>query len=127
MVSAQPSYVPEQSNPANEKFVWSYEITIINESEDIVQLLNRFWRITDMTGKIEDIHGAGVVGLPSDDVGESRRIDTHGADYGPVLVGFGHAHGRHEDQPVRVHRAGLVHLGAGDIDALVVAAHDVEE
>jgi|SRR5579885_569411 ApaG protein len=63
VVSAQPSYVPEQSNPANEKFVWSYEITIINESEDIVQLLNRFWRITDMTGKIEDIHGAGVVGL----------------------------------------------------------------
>lgn len=63
VVSAQPSYVPEQSNPASEKFVWSYEITIVNQSEDIVQLLNRFWRITDMTGKVEDIHGAGVIGL----------------------------------------------------------------
>lgn len=62
-VNAQPLYVPEQSNPANEKFVWSYEITITNESDDIVQLLNRFWRITDMTGKIEEIHGTGVIGL----------------------------------------------------------------
>jgi ApaG protein len=62
-VSAAPNYVPEQSNPASEKFVWSYEITITNESDDIVQLLNRFWRITDMTGRIEEIHGAGVIGL----------------------------------------------------------------
>ena len=63
IISAQPSYIPAQSDPLNQKFVWSYEIKIVNESEDIVQLLNRFWRITDMTGKIEEIHGAGVVGL----------------------------------------------------------------
>ena len=63
IISAQPSYIPAQSDPLNQKFVWSYEIKIANESEDIIQLLNRFWRITDMTGKIEEVHGAGVIGL----------------------------------------------------------------
>lgn|SRR3989338_10639823 len=63
IISAQPSYIPAQSDPLNQKFVWSYEIKIVNESEDIVQLLNRFWRITDMTGKVEEVHGAGVIGL----------------------------------------------------------------
>jgi len=62
-VSSQPKYISLQSDPANQKFVWSYEITIKNESDDIVQLLHRYWRIIDMTGKIEEIHGAGVIGL----------------------------------------------------------------
>jgi len=63
IISAQPSYIPAQSDPFNQKFVWSYDIKIINDSENIIQLLNRFWRITDMTGKIEEVHGAGVIGL----------------------------------------------------------------
>lgn len=63
IITTKPCYVAEQSDPANQKFVWSYEITIKNDSDAIVQLLNRFWRITDLTGKIEEIHGAGVVGL----------------------------------------------------------------
>lgn len=63
LVNAVPSYVTEQSDPNNHKFVWSYEISITNSSDEIVQLLHRYWRITDMTGKIEEVHGAGVVGL----------------------------------------------------------------
>jgi ApaG protein len=62
-VAAKPAYVLEQSDPVNMKFVWSYEITIENQSNDIVQLLNRHWRITDTTGRIEEIRGAGVIGL----------------------------------------------------------------
>lgn len=63
IVTVKPSYVAEQSDLRNQKFVWSYEIVIINKSNDIVQLLNRYWRITDLTGKVEEIHGAGVIGL----------------------------------------------------------------
>ena len=62
-VGESPHYISAQSDPFNQKFVWSYEITIANESDEIIQLLNRFWRITDMSGKIEEIHGAGVIGL----------------------------------------------------------------
>lgn len=62
-VTVTPSYSKEQSDPAQQKFVWSYEVAINNISEHIVQLLHRYWRITDMTGKVEEIHGAGVIGL----------------------------------------------------------------
>ena len=62
-VSAEPAFLPEQSAASHQKFVWSYEITITNRSDEIVQLLHRYWRIIDMSGKIEEVHGAGVVGL----------------------------------------------------------------
>ncbi len=63
VVTPRPIYLPDQSDLTNQKFVWSYEITIANQSDEIVQLLNRYWRITDMTGKVEEVHGTGVIGL----------------------------------------------------------------
>src|SRR5438046_1514649 len=63
VVNPHPSYIADQSDPKQQKFIWSYEITIVNDSEEIVQLLNRFWRITDWTGRIEEIRGPGVTGL----------------------------------------------------------------
>ncbi len=62
-VTTKTSYIAMQSDPDNQKFVWSYEITISNNSDETVQLLNRYWRIIDMSGKIEEVHGPGVVGL----------------------------------------------------------------
>lgn len=63
VIESHTSYIPEQSDPSNQKFVWAYEITILNGSEEIIQLLNRCWKITEMTGKVEEITGPGVVGL----------------------------------------------------------------
>lgn len=62
-VKSRPSYVAAQSDPANHKFLWAYEVTIKNESDEIVQLLNRRWIITDMAGRVEEVQGAGVIGL----------------------------------------------------------------
>lgn len=62
-ISSRTAYVLEQSDPINMKFVWSYEIVIENQSNDIVQLLNRHWKITDTTGRVEEVRGAGVIGL----------------------------------------------------------------
>lgn len=62
-VTASSTYLPEQSIAENNRFLWSYEITLLNESEQIVQLLNRYWRITDMSGHVEEVRGPGVVGL----------------------------------------------------------------
>lgn len=62
-VESHASYIKEQSDIQNQKFVWAYEIAIFNGSEEIIQLLNRCWRITEMTGKVEEISGPGVVGL----------------------------------------------------------------
>ena len=63
LISVETRYLSDQSDPTHQKFVWSYEITITNETDDIVQLLARFWKITDMTGRVEEIHGVGVIGL----------------------------------------------------------------
>ena len=62
-VTAQTQYLPEQSSPENFRFLWSYEITIVNQGDEIVQLLNRYWKITDMRGKTEEVRGPGVIGL----------------------------------------------------------------
>lgn len=62
VVEAKPSYVNEQSDPVRQKFVWSYDISIRNESDEIVQLLHRYWQITDSNGHVENINGLGVVG-----------------------------------------------------------------
>lgn len=62
-IVAQVTYLSEESSTENQQFLWSYEITITNKSNEIVQLLNRHWRITDMSGKVEEVRGPGVVGL----------------------------------------------------------------
>ncbi|EKD72987.1 MAG: ApaG [uncultured bacterium] len=62
-LNVQSTYLPEQSAQECHRFLWTYEITITNESNNIVQLLNRYWRITDMTGHVEEIRGPGVIGL----------------------------------------------------------------
>jgi ApaG protein len=62
-ITAQARYMPDQSSIEEHRFVWSYEVAITNESDEIIQLLNRYWRIVDMSGHIEEVRGPGIVGL----------------------------------------------------------------
>lgn len=55
-------FVEEQSNIQDNKFVFSYTVTIENNSQNDVQLLRRNWLITDANGKKLVIEGPGVVG-----------------------------------------------------------------
>ncbi len=56
------SYLAEQSNPAMERWFWSYHIRIKNGSELSVQLLTRSWKIVDGRGSVHEVRGEGVVG-----------------------------------------------------------------
>ncbi len=56
------SYLAEQSNPALNRWFWSYHIRIENGSAVSVQLLSRSWRIVDGRGTAHEVHGEGVVG-----------------------------------------------------------------
>lgn len=56
------SYLAGQSNPAMERWFWSYHIRIENGSDRSVQLLARSWKITDGRGALHEVHGEGVVG-----------------------------------------------------------------
>jgi ApaG protein len=61
-VSVQSLYLPEQSSPRDERYVFAYTITIANESARTAQLRTRHWVITDGHGGIEEVRGDGVVG-----------------------------------------------------------------
>ncbi len=61
-VEVEPFFLPARSNPDESHYVWAYRVTIENESERTVQLLSRFWRITDGAGHVEEVRGPGVVG-----------------------------------------------------------------
>ncbi len=61
-VAVEPFYLKDQSSPDENRFVWAYRVTIDNRSGRFVQLLSRYWRITDSNGKVEEVRGAGVVG-----------------------------------------------------------------
>jgi len=61
-VSVETQYIPEQSDPDNEKYVFAYTITIKNEGTVPAKLLTRHWIITNADGKTQEVRGEGVVG-----------------------------------------------------------------
>jgi ApaG protein len=71
-VEVSPEFVPEQSSPAENKFVFAYKVVITNESTSKVKLLSRHWVIINADGDREDVEGPGVVGYtPELEPGES--------------------------------------------------------
>ena len=61
-VTVTPRFLSERSSPANNYFFWAYTIDIANLGGETVQLKTRHWRITDATGKLQEVRGPGVVG-----------------------------------------------------------------
>lgn len=61
-VNTQTRYLPDQSAPDSNRYVFAYTITIHNHSNQAVQLQNRRWLITDDRGRKQEVAGVGVVG-----------------------------------------------------------------
>ncbi len=61
-VLVETAYIEKDSDPDNQYFVWAYRIKIENNSADTVQLISRYWMITDALGRQQEVRGAGVVG-----------------------------------------------------------------
>jgi ApaG protein len=65
-------YMPEQSDPDEDRYFFAYTITVSNTGSVAAQLISRHWIITDATGKVEEVRGQGVVGhQPTLQPGES--------------------------------------------------------
>lgn len=62
VVRVRPSYLAGQSDPAAGRWVWAYQVEIVNLSGAPVQLMARRWVITDARGHTEEVRGPGVVG-----------------------------------------------------------------
>lgn len=71
-VSVRSHYLADQSRPDDGRYVWAYQVQIVNEGREAVQLLHRSWEITDARGHTVRVHGPGVVGeQPVIEPGES--------------------------------------------------------
>ncbi|WP_271104810.1 Co2+/Mg2+ efflux protein ApaG [Pseudomonas tohonis] len=62
VVSVTTRFLPEQSQPEQSRFAFSYTVTIRNEGELPAKLVSRHWVITDGDGHVQEVRGAGVVG-----------------------------------------------------------------
>lgn len=61
-VLVEPNFLPDQSEPDQHRYVWSYRVVIKNAGSLTVQLRSRYWRITDAAGRVQEVRGDGVVG-----------------------------------------------------------------
>ncbi|MBC7834552.1 MAG: Co2+/Mg2+ efflux protein ApaG [Phycisphaerales bacterium] len=61
-VTVWPRFEPDQSDPHQRQFIFSYRIRITNESGQPVQLVARRWIIIDAHGSTDVVEGPGVLG-----------------------------------------------------------------
>lgn len=90
-VEVETFYIAAQSDPASQRYVFAYTITIRNHSNEAVQLLRRYWLITDANGKQTEVEGEGVVGeQPNLAPGGSYRYTSGAVLDTPVGTMQGH-------------------------------------
>jgi ApaG protein len=61
-IEVMPQYLPDQSDPESDLYVFAYTITIENTGRVAAQLIARTWHINDAKGQHEKVRGLGVVG-----------------------------------------------------------------
>ena len=79
VVRVEPEFLNEQSSEADDRFIWAYTAEIENQTDEDMQVVERYWQITDRNGQVQEVRGEGVVGeKPSLKPGEVFRY-TSGA------------------------------------------------
>jgi ApaG protein len=61
-VRVEVDFIPQDKGSGNERYLWAYHITLINGSDETVQLKTRHWTIVDALGRVQTVDGPGVVG-----------------------------------------------------------------
>lgn len=76
-IQPMPQFIPDQSDPENDRYVFAYTITITNRGSVPAQLVSRHWIITDGNNEVQEVRGLGVVGKqPLLQPGESFRYTS---------------------------------------------------
>lgn len=76
-VDVESSYLPDRSEPASHRWLFSYTVTLRNEGTEPAKLLSRHWIIADADGNREEVVGDGVVGhRPRIGPGEGFRYSS---------------------------------------------------
>ena len=61
-VTAHSTYLPDQSDEEEDRYVFAYTIRITNNGNVSAQLVSRHWIISDADNQVQEVRGAGVVG-----------------------------------------------------------------
>ena len=61
-VTVETEYQPEYSSPRQLHYVFTYKVTIVNQSDHTIRLLRRHWYISDAAYKPSEVEGEGVIG-----------------------------------------------------------------
>lgn len=86
-------YIPEHSNPNIPRYFFAYWVTITNNSESNIKLLDRYWKIMDANGKSNAVEGEGVIGKqPIIKVGASFSYNS----FSPLETEFGMMSGHYK-------------------------------
>ena len=117
-VEVETSYLDEQSEPAEHRFVFAYTVTLHNAGQVPAKLLTRHWIIPDANGRVQEVRGDGVVGeQPHLQPGQGFRYSSGAVLETPV----GSMHGSYQmigddgeqfDAPIaafRLAKPGLLH------------------
>ncbi|MCU0420607.1 MAG: Co2+/Mg2+ efflux protein ApaG [Cyclobacteriaceae bacterium] len=73
-VTVETEYQPSYSSPSQYHYVFTYRITIENQSEFTIQLMRRHWHIFDAGFAAREVEGEGVVGQqPVIEPGQSHQ------------------------------------------------------
>ena len=62
IIQTQVNYLPDQSDELDNRFVFSYTISITNLGNIAAKLISRHWIITDAHHHVQEVRGQGVVG-----------------------------------------------------------------
>ena len=61
-ITVRPEFIDSQFSAIGNLFIWIYRIRIDNKSNENAKLVNRYWKIIDEKGVIQEVNGEGVVG-----------------------------------------------------------------
>lgn len=76
-IAVKVNYLADQSDEADDRYVFSYHITVTNTGISPVQLISRHWIITDANNEVQEVRGTGVVGeQPVIQPGESYEYSS---------------------------------------------------
>ena len=73
-VTVETEYQPDYSSPSQDHYVFTYQVTIENNSNHTVKLLRRHWYIQDIGYPRREVEGEGVIGQqPILEPGDTHR------------------------------------------------------